>query len=132
MARPPTFTVTYQGEERYLSELCREHDIPWDTVRARMRRGMSVEDALTKPRRYPKQRKKGGRRRGGKDGGKPAPAAAESTVAAPERLPLHPMLEEAVSMLVDSREIILSHDLTPRRLRLLSEIRSWLLRAGWR
>ena len=130
MARPPTFTVTYKGEERYLSELCREHDIPWDTVRARMRRGMSIEDALTKPRRYPRKRKKVGHRRGGR--GKPAPAAEESTVAAPDRLPLHPMLEEAVSMLVDSREIILSLELTPRRLRLLSEIRSWLRRAGWR
>jgi len=129
MPRRPSVTVSFRGEERYLAELCREHGIHWDTVQARLRRGVTVEDALSKPARsYPKTKRKKGRRRPGKEG----PATPEPTVEQQVRLPLHPLLEEAVSILVDSREIILSEELTPRRLRILSEIRSWLRRAGWR
>jgi hypothetical protein len=129
MPRHPTITVTFRGEERYLADLCREHGMHWDTVQGRLRRGMPIEDALTKPTRYPKGRKKGSRRRERK--AESAPAAARP-MAEQERVPLHPLLGDAISILIDLREIILSEELTPRRLRLLGEIRSWLRRAGWR
>jgi len=88
---------------------------------------MEVEAALTEPaRNYPKRKK--GRRQPGRR----RLATPEPTVEQQDRLPLHPLLDEAVSILVDSREIILSLELTPRRLRILGEIRSWLRRAGWR
>ena len=125
MPRAPRKTVVFGGKQRFLVDLCREYGIHPDTVRYRLRVGMPIDRALTqKPRQYVK------RRDWQRAVGEGMPAAPASTVG--DRSGLIELVSEAVSLLVDAREIILSVESSVRRERVLSSIRGWLLRAGWR
>lgn len=41
--------VEYRGQRRLFIEVCEEHDIRQDTVKWRLKRGYTLEDALTEP-----------------------------------------------------------------------------------
>jgi hypothetical protein len=46
-AAPPAFAyVTYRGERRRLRDLAREKEVAVDTLRRRLRRGVTAEEAL--------------------------------------------------------------------------------------
>lgn len=105
--------VVFEGREEPLALLCRRFKINLRTVSSRLERGMRVEEALRRaPRAYPSDTKRSGPAR--------SKAAAD------------PLIHDAIDLLVDLREILISLESTPRRERILSGVRRWLLRAGWR
>jgi nucleoside phosphorylase len=46
-SRKPSL-VTYNGEEVTVAQLAKQFGIPYDTLKGRLRRGLSVEDAIRK------------------------------------------------------------------------------------
>tara|TARA_R100001443_G_scaffold61077_1_gene71320 strand:+ start:567 stop:902 length:336 start_codon:yes stop_codon:yes gene_type:complete len=108
--------VIFKGKEHPLSQLCRELRIDRRTVVSRIERGMSIHDALMRPpRRYPSETRR--------------------TQSKPESSskPDSPLLiQDAIDLMIDLREILASLESTPRRERILSGVRRWLRRAGWR
>ena len=106
-------TVIFEGREEPLAPLCRRFEINLRTVSSRIERGMCVEDALRRaPRAYPSNTKRNGPAR---------------PLASPD-----PLIKDAVDLMIDLREVLLSISPTPRRERILLGVRRWLLRAGWR
>jgi hypothetical protein len=111
--------VFYQGNERVLAELCREHGIDRRTVVSRLDRGIAIEVALVKPvRRYPKARKRQA----------PKPKPVERP---PQRMRYTDLVENAADLMVDVREFLKDQEVTPQRERLLAGVRQWLYNAGW-
>lgn len=107
--------VVFEGRERALATLCRELQIDRRTVESRLDRGMDVECALQSPTRdYPSSRTK-------KSQAEPAPQPGPN-----------PLVEDAIDIMLDAREVLLAIETTPRRARILAGIRQWLRRAGWR
>lgn len=106
-------TVIFEGREEPLAPLCRRFEINLRTVSSRIERGMCVEDALRRaPRAYPSNTKRNGPAR---------------PLVSPD-----PLIKDAVDLMIDLREVLLSISPTPRRERILLGVRRWLLRAGWR
>tara|TARA_R100000808_G_C2137335_1_gene145461 strand:- start:1445 stop:1801 length:357 start_codon:yes stop_codon:yes gene_type:complete len=114
--------VVFKGVRRDLAELCREHGIDRQTVLYRLNKGMSIEAALTPPRPYPKV------------------SRPRRIVKIKEIKELHPrpgterynrLVRDGIEVLIDCRAVIEALDPTPRRKRILSEIRRWLRAAGW-
>lgn len=106
-------TVVLNGRETPLADLCREMKIDRRTVESRLAQGMSLQQALHKPpRKYPKVT-----RRPRSISGEPEP---------------DPLIDDAIDLLVDLREVLISLTPTPRRERILAGVRLWLRQAGWR
>ena len=56
MPRPPTRFITFNGKTQSLSDWSRETLIPFVSLHHRLRRGWTVEEALTKPMmNYPRK-----------------------------------------------------------------------------
>lgn len=105
--------VVFEGREWVLAHLCRELRIDRRTVASRIDRGMDVERAIRSPTRaYPETKRR-----------RPA--------SPPEASP-HPLIEDAIDIMIDVREVLISIEPTPRRARILAGVRRWLRRAGWR
>jgi hypothetical protein len=107
--------VMFEGRERALATLCRELQIDRRTVESRLDRGMDIDCALrSPPRNYPSSRTK-------KNQAEPAPQPGP-----------HPLVKDAIDIMIDAREVLIAIEATPRRSRILAGIRQWLRRAGWR
>ena len=106
--------VMFEGRQQVLAHLCRELHIDRRTVVSRLDRGMGIREALLlPPRQYPTQTKR-------------AQPEADSPPSC------DPMIQDAIDILVDVREVLLALEPTPRRARILTGVRRWLRRAGWR
>ena len=106
--------VIFEGREWGLAHLCRELQIDRRTVTSRLDRGVDIVRALRSPARpYPSHTKK---------------VRADP---APQRKP-DPLIDDAIDIMVDLREVLISLSPTPRRERILAGVRLWLRQAGWR
>lgn len=116
MAQRATTTVIWRGRRRTLKGLCRELGVPRQTVQSRLDQGMSLEDALSKPRRpyAPRTRRRAPEPEEGAAGG----IEVEPDVA------LVPILLEACQVLERA-----PHDQQSMRVRI--GIRHWLRKQGW-
>jgi hypothetical protein len=104
-------TVIFQGRERALVDLCREHGIDRRTVASRLSKGVSIEEAVTTPpRNYPVKR----------------------SVQVPEAPPRHPVIQDGIDLMLDARGIMEALEPTPRRQRVIAGMTRWLLGVGWR
>lgn len=105
--------VILNGREISLAELCREMNIDRRTVESRLAQGMNLQQAIRKPpRKYPKTTRR------------PRSISAEPIS--------DPLIEDAIDLMIDLREVLISISPTPRRERILAGVRLWLRQAGWR
>jgi hypothetical protein len=105
--------VIFEGREQALAPLCKRFRIHLRTVVSRLERGQSVSEALQTPvRSYP--------------------AHTTRKKPKPPQMASDELREDAIDLMLDMREILVSLEPTPRRERILAGVRRWLRVAGWR